>query len=97
MRSGKEESRTRPERCGLQVIPEGQAELGGRRFLQADEGVPALPAEVAAGSAADFAFFHVVTDIALAVVEVQGISGRSSTSKSSVIQRRRRSSGWSVW
>ena len=45
--------------CGLSGIPEREAGLA-TGFLQVDEGVPALPTEVAAHSAVDFALFNVV-------------------------------------
>jgi hypothetical protein len=51
----------------IQVIPEVETEFAAG-LLQTDEGVAALSADFAAGAAADFAFFHVVTDIALAAV-----------------------------
>ena len=43
--------------------------------LQTDGGVAALSADFTASAAADFAFLHVVTDIALTAVGVQGHFG----------------------
>src|ERR1017187_1774197 len=58
----------------IQVIPEGDTDLAAG-LLQTDEGVAALSAEFTAGAAADLTFFHVVTDISLASVGVQGDFG----------------------
>lgn len=54
----------------IEVIPERYAELTAG-FLQAGEGIATASTEVAAGAAADFAFFHVVAHIPFAAIGVQ--------------------------
>jgi len=54
-----------------QVLPKGYAELSAGLF-QTGEGIPASPACVAAGGAADLAPFHILPNVTFAEVVVQG-------------------------
>ena len=54
-----------------EVVPESDAQLGAG-LGQAKEGIPAVATDIAAGTAADFAFGDLAADIVLRGIGVQG-------------------------
>src|SRR3954467_10132109 len=67
---------------GAEVVPERHSELLAS-FHQAQERIPAIPAHVAAGSAAHLAPGHLGADVVLRSVGVERDLGGSSTRSSS--------------